>query len=451
MKIFWVETLIFGILFSSVGALAAEPTPSDTGLHFTASDHVLIIAPHPDDETLGTAGVIQRAKKAGASVKVMFLTNGEFNEISSISYQIKPLLVKSDFLQNGRTRKAEATEVLQAVGLSVQDLVFLGYPDSGTLRIWQGNWGEGKPFKSFFTRINKVLNQDDYSYGKYYRGDNILRDFTDIIEDFHPTKIFVTAPFDINFDHQAAYLYLNLSLLDLRGRTEKMPNVYLYIIHQKRWPMPKKLNPALPLTAPETLQGEKPIHWKVFPLTADEIELKKNMLMHYRTQIAYSKDFMLSFARKNELYLEMTFEDLPHELSDGSLEDPFLQVDTEREAKYRAGRKEILIDIPLKVAMDEMGAVTSDIFGYRRNSKFETMPKLSLRFFGKHLSVKDGRRTVQDSRIICKITSDRILVRIPRTVLKNPEYLFVSTRTSRDIALPGFGAWRILRLEEPHK
>lgn len=426
---------------------AETPSPD---LTFSSEDRVLVIAPHPDDETLGTGGIIQRARKAGASVKVMFLTNGEFNEISSISYQVKPLLVKSDFLLNGRTRKAEAIRVLEGLGLKKEDLVFLGYPDSGTLRIWQKHWGEGKPFKSFFTRINKVLNKDDYSFGQYYRGDNILADYKSILSSYKPTKIFVTAPFDINYDHQASYLFLNLSLLDLKDQLNPKPHVYLYIIHQKGWPKPRKLDTTAAMTMPEAMKSLHTLQWKEFLLTDDEIARKKEAVMGYKTQIAYSKNFMLSFVRKNELYLEMSFENLapePRE-EEGFLDDPFLKIDVERDVKYRTTLKSIFIDIPLRTKIEEMGAITSDIFGYRRNVNFEDIPKLSLKFFGKRLSLKDGKQNFSDPRITYTISQYRILIRIPRDVLKNPDYLFVSTRSTRDVVSPGFGAWRILRLED---
>ncbi len=39
-------------------------------------DRILIFAPHPDDEVLGSGTYIQRAIKNGAEVKVVLMTNG---------------------------------------------------------------------------------------------------------------------------------------------------------------------------------------------------------------------------------------------------------------------------------------------------------------------------------------------------------------------------------------
>ena len=42
-----------------------------------AAGPVLVVAAHPDDEVLGTAGVIARARAAGRRVYVAVVTNGE--------------------------------------------------------------------------------------------------------------------------------------------------------------------------------------------------------------------------------------------------------------------------------------------------------------------------------------------------------------------------------------
>jgi len=47
-----------------------------------SSDKLLVIAPHPDDEVIGCGGLIQKVKKAGGKVYVIFLTNGTTNDFS---------------------------------------------------------------------------------------------------------------------------------------------------------------------------------------------------------------------------------------------------------------------------------------------------------------------------------------------------------------------------------
>ena len=50
----------------------------------SAADRVLVIAPHPDDETLCCAGILQNALKAGATVGVVWITAGDSFEIDAI-------------------------------------------------------------------------------------------------------------------------------------------------------------------------------------------------------------------------------------------------------------------------------------------------------------------------------------------------------------------------------
>jgi len=42
----------------------------------------MVVAPHPDDEVLGAGGLIQQAVAAGAEVRIVYLTNGDHNQIA---------------------------------------------------------------------------------------------------------------------------------------------------------------------------------------------------------------------------------------------------------------------------------------------------------------------------------------------------------------------------------
>jgi len=57
-------------VYSKVYTKIIEPLTED-------SERILILAPHPDDETLGCGGTIQKALLQGKTVKVVFLTSGD--------------------------------------------------------------------------------------------------------------------------------------------------------------------------------------------------------------------------------------------------------------------------------------------------------------------------------------------------------------------------------------
>ena len=64
-----------------------------------ADSRCLIIAPHPDDEVLGCANLIQRQAVAGRPVEIVYLTNG------AASHPDHPRLGPAEI---GRMRQAEA-------------------------------------------------------------------------------------------------------------------------------------------------------------------------------------------------------------------------------------------------------------------------------------------------------------------------------------------------------
>jgi LmbE family N-acetylglucosaminyl deacetylase len=79
----------------------------------------VIFSPHPDDECLACAGTILRKKKAGASVKVVHMTDGRAPNHAN-------LLTKHE-LKN--RRHEEALNAADVLGLSAGDTYFLDYED----------------------------------------------------------------------------------------------------------------------------------------------------------------------------------------------------------------------------------------------------------------------------------------------------------------------------------
>jgi LmbE family N-acetylglucosaminyl deacetylase len=106
--------------FDYLAALRALPTT--TAEAFLQSRHLLVIAPHPDDESLGMGGTIAAAVEAGVPVTVAFLTCGEGSHRGSASYPPAALATQ---------RRLEALEALRQLGLGAEHAVFLDLPDGG--------------------------------------------------------------------------------------------------------------------------------------------------------------------------------------------------------------------------------------------------------------------------------------------------------------------------------
>lgn len=79
--------------------------------------HVLVFAPHPDDDVLGCGGAIKRHRLMGHTVKVVFLTDGALG-ISGLS--ARETTIK---------RKMEAQLALTFLGVPAEDLYFMDQPD----------------------------------------------------------------------------------------------------------------------------------------------------------------------------------------------------------------------------------------------------------------------------------------------------------------------------------
>ena len=213
-----VLIIALGVTLMVLNALRPYPfeAPTMSTLDLVPGDRILVLAPHPDDEVLGCGGVIQRAKSMNIPVHVVFLTYGDFNEWSFFIYRKLPPITPTAVEGMGEVRHDEAVAADESLGLSPDDLTFLGYPDVGTLSIMQSHWGAAKPYRSALTRTEDVPYKNAFRPGAPYKGESILADMEKVIGDFKPTKIFVSHPADRHPDHESFYLYLHVALWDLK-------------------------------------------------------------------------------------------------------------------------------------------------------------------------------------------------------------------------------------------
>ena len=264
---------------------------------FNKQDRILIIAPHPDDETLVNSSVIIKGKEAGANVKIMFVTFGEHNTSTLAKFLLFPSPFTSDLLAERRHK--ESINAAKVLGLSESDLIFLGFPDFGTLKIWDDHFSN-KPYISGMNLHDKTLYSGVYKKGVSFTAPEELKLFEETISSYKPTKIFYPSTLDLNPDHRATGLFTEAVLFDLKE--DVRPDLYTYFVHFKDWPEPVGYYPDAYLSPPSyftNLTG----NWLISFLSKSEETLKLKAVKAYFSQYWTKPKFMVSFIRKNELFL----------------------------------------------------------------------------------------------------------------------------------------------------
>lgn len=272
--------------------------PNFPEITFNNRDRVLIIAPHPDDEVLANSSVIIKSKKAGAKIKIMFVTFGEHNTSSLAKFTLFPSPVTSDLLAERRHK--EAINAAKILGLNEDDLVFLGFPDFGTLKIWDDHFSN-KPYFAGMSLHEKSFYPGTYKKGTLYTAPEELELFEDIISSYKPTKIFYPSTLDLNPDHRASGLFAEAALLDLKAKNSI--ETYTYFVHSEDWPNPLGYNPNANMTPPSYFNFFKG-EWFSISLSKSEEILKRKADRAHFSQYWTKPKFMASFIRKNEIFLK---------------------------------------------------------------------------------------------------------------------------------------------------
>lgn len=99
------------------------------------TDRILVIAPHPDDESIGSGGLLLRARQAGAEVRVIFCTSGDDNPWPQRAIERRVFISASARSRWAARRREEARTALRFLLGSNASSLFLNLPDQGVTRV----------------------------------------------------------------------------------------------------------------------------------------------------------------------------------------------------------------------------------------------------------------------------------------------------------------------------
>ena len=257
-----------------------------------ANDRILVVAPHPDDETLCCAGLLQRAAQLQIPARVAFITNGDGSRTAQIFKTLRePTSRDNDLFSLAQHRQIEALGALQKLGWGAGDADFLGFPDGGLTALLNG----ARNYYSPTTRRNHVAYPRAYAPGAHYDGPTLLDVFARLWEDWKPTRVFTAHPLDTHRDHAATFR-LCQTVLNRTGSTATLQGC---LVHYGVWPVPNGLHLESNLAPPAALLRRA---WTSLALSEIEIQAKLAALECYDSQLVSLPRYLRAFVRANEIY-----------------------------------------------------------------------------------------------------------------------------------------------------
>ena len=271
--------------------------------------HLLIVSPHPDD-MLACAGLIQYTLDTGGNACVALVTCGDGNASSALrfirrrGFSVHP----NPYINCGYYRQEEESRGLEAIGLSRNNAIWLGYPDGKLWRIWTDyRTGCFVPIKSNKTKTDRVPYENALTPGAPFSAKSILRDLESVISRVSPRIIIVPHPNDHHTDHAATYYLVREVLWNFPAQYR--PDLYCtHGPHAQRLPL--NYHRSLRFVPPK--RHPSPTQWYELPLTQEMVNRKLLATEQYASQMAWEhpwtdeypryRSYLYGYTASNELF-----------------------------------------------------------------------------------------------------------------------------------------------------
>ncbi len=251
---------------------------------------VLVIAPHPDDEVLLAAGVMERAVRQGRRVSVIIVTNGDYS-----------------CERDGYLREAESIAALAVLGVDETNVHFLGYPDGALAQLGATPLSTLEHRDATGQCVGRTGTYADRRAGRLdehtartgqpadWTADSLTGDLEALLGRLKPQDVYLPHGIDDHPDHAMTYVFFRRAL----DRLDWAPTVvHRGVVHAGEcWPSdcanfftPGLATPPLP----GAMSGYEPTERvPVDPL------IKLEAIKKYTSQLS---PWLTSFARRDEVF-----------------------------------------------------------------------------------------------------------------------------------------------------
>lgn len=300
---------VVGIALAAAAAfamLAHTPAGAESLPFADLGKRVLVIAPHPDDETLVTGGTIHHLLAEGVTVRVVIVSAGD-------SYSSAARLLTTGTVDAaayhllGDTRHAEGLRAIARLGLTASDVTFLGYPDTSIGAMWDAGWDAS-------AAVTGAPGTDVVPYdwarhpGVPNCGSELASDLVGILRDFRPDTVITPDVHETHNDHAAIGAFALYAMDETGFSGRRLTDV----VHYKLFPRPRAYLPAAVISPPPALSVDGAVWHSLAVDTADE-QAKRGALELYPSELSVGDlaVYMRAFIRRNELFCETPATRLP--------------------------------------------------------------------------------------------------------------------------------------------
>ncbi len=290
-------------------ASLSETVNSPRDLQVPKGIRMMVFSPHPDDETLGAGGLIQRVLENDGTVQVVFMTNGDGYKEALASRKPAAKPSSGDFIEYGKMRQEEARHALCVLGLSPEDALFLGFPDDGIDELWTSYWSRRTPYTSPYTQTDHPPYEESFSRWAKYAGSDLQTTISRLLNEFTPDWVVIPDPRDQHPDHACTGVFVMDSLRRL-NETGNMAfqntQVLTYLVHFVSYPESQSwLRTIKKAGIAGTLAGARllsPTRWASLPLTNAELGRKARALAAHQSQFEMLGGFFRIYIRHREVF-----------------------------------------------------------------------------------------------------------------------------------------------------